>query len=209
MHNEIALQACRRSSLASKPESISESRSALNFAPDKILRTRFLRGESLSGTQRKRRERSSKNVPVGGCTGLARCSASQRRFVIGTAPESSSVLALGEAVQNAILRYIAARRSRNQKTHALEPQRRDERREYSTTRSLCVHRVSAVDMTTEKFARAATISTDTDRLQIITNLRYVVELCGTWPIVWCQRYEPAFLAINSRRGKGASGAGQN
>src|SRR4030095_13727402 len=42
------------------------------------------------------------------------CNLPYRRFVIGRASESSSALALADVPQNAILRYIVARQSRNQ-----------------------------------------------------------------------------------------------
>ena len=42
------------------------------------------------------------------------CNLPYRRFVIGKASESSSALALADVLQNAILRYSAARRRRNE-----------------------------------------------------------------------------------------------
>ena len=52
------------------------------------------------------------------------CNLPYRRFVIGRASESSSVLALADVAQNAILRYTTARRTRNQRSAAFTPLRR-------------------------------------------------------------------------------------
>src|SRR6266511_5124025 len=104
-------------------------------------------------------EVKSVSCPCGAQRGLVAqiCNLPYRRFVIGRASERSSELALLDAPQNAILRYSAARQSRNQRS-ADSLVRQSE----LTTDEHADKAVRAP----KKSSRLATISTDTDRLQI-------------------------------------------
>src|SRR6266542_962058 len=85
------------------------------------------------------------------------CNLPYRRFVIGRASESSSALSRADVPQNAILRYGTARRCRNQRSADSLV------RESEVTAGN--HAGKAVRAPKESW-RLATISGDTDRLQI-------------------------------------------
>ena len=80
--------------------------------------------------------------------------------------------------QVADLRYGTARRSRNQNERPRKPQRHEERREERAAENLCANRVSAVSFAGRKFAPAATISGDTDRVQLCVTRQALAEPDG-------------------------------
>jgi hypothetical protein len=85
-----------------------------------------------------------------------------------------------------------ARSSRNQNT----PQRRDERREGTSSANLCVRPVSAVPFPFRKLAQRATILADTGRVQLC--IRRALPNSGSW--VRCESELPGGAAWKSADG---------